>query len=217
MEKLIYSKIASIMKATNAISKGQKNEQQGFLYRGIDDIMNELHKIFAENEVFIIPEIVNFDVQEKISEKTYQGQTRKSITYYTRATIKHHFCTTDGSELCTTTVGEAMDNGDKGMNKAMSIALKYALLQMLLIPTKEDKDEDAHTPPPTRPQTLKELCDALNPDTQLDLINMLSEIIAATNNNALSEIFLRYGELAKQNNKLFSMRKQEIANGTKTK
>ena len=148
--KQIYSKMASIMKATKAIAKGQKNEQQNFMFRGIDDIMNELHSIFADNEVFIIPEVVNYDVQEKISEKTYQGQTKKSITYYTRAIIRHHFATTDGSEIVTTTIGEAMDNGDKGMNKAMSIALKYALLQMLLIPTKEDKDPDATTPPPTR-------------------------------------------------------------------
>jgi hypothetical protein len=42
-----------------------------------------------------------------------------------------------------------MDSGDKGMNKAMSIALKYSLLQMLLIPTEEQKDPDASTPEET--------------------------------------------------------------------
>lgn len=215
--KLIYQKLASIMKATKAIAKGQKNEQQNFMFRGIDDIMNELHSIFADNEVFIIPEVVNYEVQEKISEKSYQGQVKKSITYYTRARIKFHFTTTDGSEVCTINVGEAMDNGDKGMNKAMSIALKYALLQMLLIPTKEDKDPDATTPPPTRPKTLKELMESLNPDTELDKINMLGEIIASKDQPTLTEIFTRYGELAKANTQLFSARKQELVNGTKQK
>ena len=144
--KQIYQRMASIMKATKAIAKGQKNEQQGFMFRGIDDIMNELHSIFADNEVFIIPEVVNYEVQEKISEKTYQGQTKKSITYYTRATIRHHFATTDGSEIVTTTIGEAMDNGDKGMNKAMSIALKYALLQLLLMRHRQVQGTRVRTP-----------------------------------------------------------------------
>ena len=42
-------------------------------------------------------------------------------------------------------VGEAMDSGDKGMNKAYSIALKYALFQAFLIPTEELKDPDSET------------------------------------------------------------------------
>ena len=212
--KQIYSKMASIMKATKAIAKGQKNEQQGFMFRGIDDIMNELHSIFADNEVFIVPEVVDFDVQEKISEKTYQGQTKKSITYYTRATIKHHFATTDGSEIVTTTIGEAIDNGDKGMNKAMSIALKYALLQLLLIPTKEDKDPDAVTPAPTRPKNLQEILESLNPDTDLDLVNMLTEIVSATSQKALTDIYASYGEFAKKYPTYFSLKKQELSNGT---
>ncbi len=39
-----------------------------------------------------------------------------------------------------------MDNGDKGANKAISVALKYALLQTFMIPTQEmiDPDKEAH-------------------------------------------------------------------------
>ena len=39
------------------------------------------------------------------------------------------------------------------MNKAMSVALKYALMQTFLIPTEELKDPDAETPPPSSPKT----------------------------------------------------------------
>jgi len=35
-----------------------------------------------------------------------------------------------------------MDSGDKAANKAMSVAHKYAFLQVLAIPTKETKDPD---------------------------------------------------------------------------
>ena len=136
----MYGAIAAIMRDTKAIGKSEKNVQQGFMFRGIDNVMNELHNLFAQNGVFILPEVLNFDVTEKLT-------ARGSIMYYTRATIKFHFVAEDASEVCTVNVGEAMDSGDKGMNKAMSIALKYALMQMLLIPTKEDKDPDAVTPP----------------------------------------------------------------------
>jgi hypothetical protein len=47
----IYESVTAIMKGVQAIGKNKKNEQQGFKYRGIDDVMNELHGLFAENSV----------------------------------------------------------------------------------------------------------------------------------------------------------------------
>ena len=60
--KLIYSKVANIMRQTKAITKSSKNQQQGFMFRGIDDVMNELHNSFADNDVFVIPEVTDFQV-----------------------------------------------------------------------------------------------------------------------------------------------------------
>ncbi len=97
------------------------------MFRGIDEVMNELHDLFASNGVFILPEVLDYTVTEKVT-------GRGSILYYTRTKVKYHFMAEDSSEVCTVNVGEAMDSGDKGMNKAMSSALKYALMQMLLIP-----------------------------------------------------------------------------------
>lgn len=47
-EQLIYSKIANILKETKAITKSEKNQQQGFKFRGIDNVMNELHELFSK-------------------------------------------------------------------------------------------------------------------------------------------------------------------------
>ena len=132
---MIYSALAKANKAIGAIAKGSKNQQQGFMFRGIDDVYNELHAILADCEIFIVPEVVSYDVSER--------QVRNGVVLFTRATIRHHFTTSDGSSVTTTVVGEAMDSGDKGMNKTMSIALKYALFQLFTIPTKEEKDPDA--------------------------------------------------------------------------
>lgn len=140
--KAIYQKIANILKETKAITKSEKNQQQGFKFRGIDNVMNELHELFAKNEVFILQEVIDFTTENR---PTKSGGTNT----FTRATIKFIYVTTDGSSVQTINVGEAMDSGDKGMNKAMSIALKYSLLQMFLIPTEEQKDPDANTPEET--------------------------------------------------------------------
>jgi hypothetical protein len=53
--------------------------------------------------------------------------------------------TEDGSSVSSITVGEAMDSGDKSMNKAMSVAYKYALMQIFCIPTEEEKDTEFQT------------------------------------------------------------------------
>lgn len=138
----IYTKMANILKEAKAITKSERNQQQGFKFRGIDNVMNELHELFAKNDVFILQEVQDFTVDAR---PTAKGGT----LFYTRAKIKFRYTTTDGSFVETVNVGEAMDSGDKGMNKAMSIALKYSLLQMFLIPTEEQKDPDATTPEET--------------------------------------------------------------------
>lgn len=138
----IYQKMAAILKETKAITKSEKNQQQGFKFRGIDNVMNELHDIFAKNDVFVLQEVISFETNDRPAKSG-------GMNTFTRATIKFRYMTTDGSFVETVNVGEAMDSGDKGMNKAMSIALKYSLLQMFLIPTEEQKDPDATTPEET--------------------------------------------------------------------
>lgn len=144
MENQIYKALTGIIGEVNAIGKNSKNQQQGFMFRGIDDVMNELHTLFGKYKVVIVPEVVDYNVSEKTTSKG-------TIMYVTRSTIKFHFVAEDGSEVVTTNVGEAMDSADKGMNKTMSCALKYALMQMFLIPTKETEDADRVTPPDTVP------------------------------------------------------------------
>lgn len=191
-EQLIYGKIANILKETKAISKTEKNQQQGFKFRGIDNVMNELHELFSKNDVFILQEVQNFTTENRISKS---GGTNT----FTRATIKFKYMTTDGSFVETTNVGEAMDSGDKGMNKAMSIALKYSLLQMFLIPTEESKDPDLNTPEET------------------DFLAMaLQEINSAQSIQTLTSIFNNYSVL--QTNQQFmtalSSRKKILKDAT---
>ena len=175
--------------------------------------MNGLHDLFAKNRVIILNEVLDYTVTEKVTEKTYNGQKTVSILYYTRAKIKFHFLAVDGSEVTTTNVGEAMDSGDKGMNKAMSAALKYALLQMFLIPTAEEKDPDSQTPPETRPHTIKEIADSLDPVKDAELVEALNSIISCADITALKAVWSQYSSKFSQNptfSTCMSTRKKEL-------
>lgn len=209
----IYGAMAAIMEETKAIAKTEKNNGQNFMFRGIDNVMNGLHDLFAKNRVIILNEVLDYTVTEKVTEKTYNGQKTVSILYYTRAKIKFHFLAVDGSEVTTTNVGEAMDSGDKGMNKAMSAALKYALLQMFLIPTAEEKDPDSQTPPETRPHTIKEIADSLDPVKDAELVEALNSIISCADITALKAVWSQYSSKFSQNptfSTCMSTRKKEL-------
>lgn len=139
----IYEAISNVMAEIGAISKDQKNKQQGFMYRGIDDVMNALQPALVKHKVFIAPEVVS----EQREERTTKNGT---VLFYTRLEIVFKFYTVDGSFVETKVLGEAMDSGDKATNKAMSVGYKYACFQVFCIPTEEMKDPDAeiHEPAP---------------------------------------------------------------------
>ena len=184
----IYPALIKANKAIGAIAKNNENQQQRFMFRGVDDVYNELHPILAECGIVIIPEVESYEISEKRTKKFDSNkQPYESVTLYTRATILHHFTAEDGSHVTTKVVGEAMDSGDKGMNKAMSIALKYALFQLFTIPTKEDKDSDAtsYEIVPQEAQT------AVDTDYQSRVEAAFNELARASTMGELKDIYLR--------------------------
>ena len=136
--KLIYAKMAAILRATDAIAKKKKNVSQGFNFRGIDDVMNELHASFAEHGVFLTSRVLELKRTQVATQKG--GKMEHQFQR-----IKFTFHAEDGSSVSSVCWGEAMDTGDKASNKCMSIALKYCLLQAFLIPTEDMIDPDSQT------------------------------------------------------------------------
>ena len=134
----IYKRMISILKDVEYIKKDKVNTGQNYKFRGIDDMYNALHELFAKHEVFICSDVLELTREER--------QTQKGGNLiYTLLKIKFTFQTMDGSSVESIMIGEAMDSGDKSANKAMSTALKYALMQAFLIPTEELKDSDNNT------------------------------------------------------------------------
>ena len=79
-----------------------------------------------------------------LAERTEERQTRNGGNLiYRILTMKYTFFASDGSSVEAVVIGEGMDSGDKGANKGMAIAHKYALLQTLCIPTEDMVDPDS--------------------------------------------------------------------------
>lgn len=139
----IYQAIIGVMADIGAIGKDKKNAQQGFKYRGVDDVMNALQPVMVQHGLFVVPEIID---QKREERQTNRGGN----LIYSVCTVRYTFYAKDGSSVQCVVVGEGMDSGDKATNKAMSIAFKYACFQVFCIPTEEMKDPDAevHTVAP---------------------------------------------------------------------
>jgi len=132
----IYKAMSAIMNDMAAIGKNQKNQQQGFNYRGIDQVYNVLHPLLAKHKVFTTPEVLEKNRDERINAKG-------TVLAFVTLRIKYTFWFEDGTNVSCTVEGEGMDSGDKASNKAMAIAHKYALLQTFCIPTEDMVDPDA--------------------------------------------------------------------------
>lgn len=132
----IHARMVAVMRDLGAIGKDKKNEQQGFKYRGIDDVYNAINPILAKHGVFMTAEIMSKTREERTNAKG-------TVLAFTCLRMRYNFCAEDGSMVCTEAEGEGMDSGDKSSNKAMAVAHKYALLQAFCIPTQDLDDPDA--------------------------------------------------------------------------
>lgn len=148
----IYEAIADIMKEGCAVQKNKRNTQQGFQYRGIDDVMNTFQPLMAERGIFLVPEVLEASREERQT-------TKGGNLIYSVLKIRYTFYASDGSSVSATVIGEGMDSGDKASNKAMAVAMKYAMFQTFCIPTEEMQDPDAEShdvKPVQKPQPIQQ-------------------------------------------------------------
>ena len=153
----VYKNIAAVQGelAIEGIAKDRNNQQQGYKFRGIDDVYNALAPVLSKHGLCILPRIINREMIERTT------KTGSALFYVTVEAEFDFVATEDGSKHTVRTYGEAMDSADKATNKAMSAAYKYAAFQAFCIPTEGDNDADttthdvaakktASTPPPAK-------------------------------------------------------------------
>lgn len=137
----VYAAINAVQAdlARDGITKDRRNQQQGYNFRGIDDVYNALAPLLAKHGLCVLPRILTRDCVERTTQKG-------GVLFYVTVEAEFDFVSSeDGSTHTVRTFGEAMDSGDKATNKAMSAAYKYAAFQAFAIPTEGDNDADAFT------------------------------------------------------------------------
>ena len=135
----VYTAISAVQAALakQGIAKARKNAQQGYQFRGIDDVYSALAPLLAQHGLCILPRVLSRSVTERATQ-------RGGALFYVAVDVEFDFVAAADASLHTVRVqGEAMDSGDKATNKAMSAAYKYACLQAFCIPTEGDNDADA--------------------------------------------------------------------------
>lgn len=145
----VYEAICAVMSdiGQTGIAKGRKNQQQGYSFRGIDDVYNELNALLSKHHLVMTPRILEREVAERQSAKG-------GALFYVTVEAEFDFISAeDGSKHTVRTFGEAMDSGDKATNKAMSAAYKYAAMMVFCIPTEGDNDAD-HTTHEVAPKAM---------------------------------------------------------------
>lgn len=135
----IYSAINQVMADIGAVGKDQKNEAQGYKFRGIDQMYNALHPALVSHGVFCVPRVLTSETTERVS-KSGTPSLRVFLE------VEHRFYAPDGSFVEVVMVGEGIDTSDKATNKALSAAYKYALMELFCIPTADLIDADSDSP-----------------------------------------------------------------------
>lgn len=163
----VYAAINKVQAALakEGIAKDRKNTQQGYAFRGIDDVYNTLCGLLAEHGLCIVPRVIGHSTERA---ETAKGAVLNLTTIDVEFDI---VAASDGSRHVARVIGHAMDSADKAFNKAMSAAYKYLCLQVFCIPTEGDNDADGtthevarhmaddrrpHNPPPKPAPSVKE-------------------------------------------------------------
>lgn len=141
---MIYRKMSEVMREIGAVTKDQKNQAQGFKFRGIDQFVNALYPALTRHGVFMAPRALRHDQEIK---EVVRSNGKAGVDKHVAIMMEYTFYAEDGSHV---TVGpipaEGLDSGDKATNKALSAALKYALIQTFSIPTEDMAEADLESP-----------------------------------------------------------------------
>jgi len=130
----IHEALAAVMAQVRAVGKGEHNRELGFRFRGIDAVLNAVGPVLRDHGIVPLPQVLDVAYRDV---RTSRDKPAREVT----VRVRYRFVGPAGDHLDVEVPGEAMDHGDKGTAKAMSVAMRIALLQALCLPT-DDADPD---------------------------------------------------------------------------
>jgi hypothetical protein len=154
MELNLREKFAEVRRRLGYIRKRGHNERHNYSYVMAADLAGSVGDILAELGIVVIPQL------QSISTETPRSSTERIA----RIVMNYRFVDArSGEELTVRVAGEGADTGDKALYKAMTGALKYALLQSFLLASGDDPEDERedmrNVPGPERPITPEQVCE----------------------------------------------------------
>ncbi len=132
----IYTALAAAAGEIGAIPKDKQNTAQGFAYRSIESIVAAAKVVFERYGISVVPnghEVIS-------SEEVTSGSGSRGFRVMVSG--RWRVGQIDGSYIDASMLGESIDYGDKATSKAVQMAYKYLLTQMLGIGS-EDPDGES--------------------------------------------------------------------------
>lgn len=136
----IVAALNAVMRDVTGVGKNDFHDSPSakFKFRGIDAVINAVGPALRAHGVICMPQLVEITQRDVLTSK--EKKARETVVR-----VRYVFTGPDGTSLTCEVAGEAMDNGDKGTAKAMSVAYRVALIQALCLPTDEpDPDHAAY-------------------------------------------------------------------------
>lgn len=129
MNDSIHVLMGRVMADVEEVRKGGKHEKQGYSYRTVDDIANAAGAAMRKHGIFAVP------VLESIAYEATEVGKQRTATRIAQVQVTYQFFGPNGDHVDAIVAAESMDSGDKATPKAMSVAYRIALSQVLSIPT----------------------------------------------------------------------------------
>lgn len=145
----IFQRMAAITAELGTVAKNMSVETgKGKGYKAVSerDVLDAVKPLEQKYGVYSYPFSRETVESEKLeSESSYNGNTTKRTTFYTRLKTVYRFVNVDNPKefVDITSFSVGMDTQDKGDGKAMTYADKYALMKAYKISTGDDPDQDA--------------------------------------------------------------------------
>ena len=138
----VYAAINAVAAALakQGIAKNHLNQADDYKYRSIDDVLDRLAPLLAEQRLCVFPRVLERTVTERRDDAQHLLLHVALRVRYTLVSARM------ARGIASNVFGEALDASDKATAKAMSAAFKSAMIQTFCIPIAGSEDPDRSSP-----------------------------------------------------------------------
>lgn len=118
----IHTLIPKVIKDLGPIDKKGWNEDDQYAFRLIDEVCQKIQPLFVKHNVFCVPELLD-SREENLGDEGVRVVVK----------VRYKLFASDGSAFEATVPGEAIDDSDKALKKAMTAAFKTMITQVFCL------------------------------------------------------------------------------------